>query len=117
MEQSQTTLEYTREELVILGLLQHGRQSATSVDTLADYAGVSSLRVRQVVKHLTEEHGHLIVSSTGKPSGYFFPQDESEFKAGIKQYIHRIRSLARRIKAMDREAYEEIFGQSKFFED
>ena len=90
-----------------------GRSNAVSVSELMALCGMSDVVVRQTVKHLVEEHGCLIVSATGKPSGFYLPQNREEFRAGVAQYVHRIASLARRVRAMDRAAYERLFGQKK----
>ena len=100
-------------------LLSHiceGRENAISVSRLMDLCGMSDVMVRQTVKHLVEEHCCLIVSATGSPSGFYFPADREEFSRGVSQYVHRIASLARRVRAMDRAAYEKIFGQRKIEE-
>jgi hypothetical protein len=58
----------------------------------------------------------MIASATGKNHGYYLPQTEDEYRAAVNQLKHRIISLARRIRAIDRQAYEEIFGQRELTE-
>jgi hypothetical protein len=115
-EKSPFGRDLTHEEQRILSLLRRGRENANSVKWLASMVGVSQVRLRATVKHLVEHHGYLICSSTGKNPGFYYPQDSKEYKAGVKQYINRIRSLAKRIRAMDKEAYEEIFGQTNILD-
>jgi hypothetical protein len=104
------------DERRVLSHICEGRSNAISVSRLVNLCGTSDVQIRQTVKHLVEDHGCLIVSATGAPAGFYFPADRQEFKKGVAQYVHRIASLARRVRAMDRAAYEKIFGQ-KTIED
>ena len=74
---------------------------------------MTTVKVRQVVKELVEDRNILIVSATGRPAGYYVPTTTEEFRQGVGQLVNRVRSLAGRIRAMDRRAYEEIFGQGR----
>ena len=103
----------TEEQKLILGLLRKGRKNAVREKTLSAMTGISGVRVRQIIKHLTEHHGILVVSSTANPPGFYFPETREEYRAGVAQYVNRIRSLAGRLRAMDREAYESLFGQER----
>ena len=103
----------TEEQKLICSLLRKGRKNAIREKTLSATTGISGVRVRQIIKHLTEHHGILVVSSTANPPGFYFPETREEYRAGVTQYVNRIRSLAGRLKAMDREAYESLFGQER----
>lgn len=103
----------TEEQKLIFSLLRKGRKNAIREKTLTAMTGISGVRVRQIIKHLTEHHDILVVSSTANPPGFYFPETKEEYRAGVKQYISRIRSLAGRLRAMDREAYESLFGQER----
>jgi len=103
----------TEEQKQILSLLRKGRKNAIREKALSAMTGISGVRVRQIIKHLTEHHGVLVVSSTANPPGFYFPETREEYRAGVAQYVNRIRSLAVRLRAMDREAYESLFGQER----
>jgi len=103
----------TEEQRLIHSLLCKGRANARSVKCLSLATGINGVRVRQIIKHLVEEHAILVVSSTANPPGFFFPETKEEYGAGVGQLVHRIVSLARRLRALDIEFYEQILGGSR----
>jgi len=113
MEKNEIDFEMTKEEQAIVSRIHMGRVKAVPANALAYAAGVSTTRARQVIKHLIEDHGLLICSATGVPAGYFYPETKEEYKAGVNQLVHRIISLAKRVRAMDQESFEGVFGQLK----
>lgn len=102
-------------ELLVLQLIRAGRSNARQARELAELIGEGEVTARRIVKHLVEWHGVFIVSATTPPAGYYRPQNEAECDAGVNQLIHRIRSLAFRLKKMKRQAYEQLF-QTNFLE-
>jgi hypothetical protein len=112
-EQSQIGFDFdlTREEAAVLRHLRRGREQAISMPELASLVGLSTRALQDVIAHLIEEHNTLICSACGRNHGYYLPADESEYRAGVDQLKHRIMSLAKRMRAMDRQAYEDLFGQ------
>ena len=106
-------LQLTDVEVQVLFLIQRGRENAISMSALAGAVGISTRELQDVIKHLIEDHGVLIASATGKNHGYYYPVTEDELISARAQIIHRIQSLARRLRAIDREAFEEIFGQGR----
>lgn len=103
----------TKDERAVLALIQRGRENAISMSALAEAVEISTRELQDVIKHLIEDHGVLIASATGRFHGYFYPASEAEYKAAVDQLRHRIISLARRIRAIDRQAFEDIFGQGR----
>jgi biotin operon repressor len=103
----------TNLETRVLSLIQRGRENAISMPALAAGCGISTRELQSIVKHLIEEHGVLIASATGKNHGYYYPETEEEFRAAADQLVHRIISLAKRLRAMNKESYERIFGQGR----
>jgi hypothetical protein len=101
------------DERRVYALIRKGRENARSVSELCRLTGLSSKDVRQTVKDLCEEKAVVIVSSTGSPPGFFFPASPEEYGKGVAQLIHRITSLARRVRALDRQAYEKVFGGAR----
>lgn len=109
--------ELTALERAVLSLIQRGRENAISMPALAEAVGITTRELQQIIQHLINDHGVLIASATGRNHGYYYPQSEDEYRAAAAQLEHRIISLARRLRAMDREKYEEIFGQGRIFVD
>jgi hypothetical protein len=101
------------DERRVYALIRKGRENARSVGELSRLTGLSGVAVRQIVKEMAEEKGVVIVSSTAHPSGFFFPASPEEYGKGVAQLIHRITSLARRVRALDRQAYEKVFGGTR----
>ena len=110
--------DMTNQELRILSLIQRGRTNAISMPALANACGISTRELQSTIQHLINDHGVLIASATGKiHHGYFYPEGEAEYKAAVDQLRHRIISLAKRIRAIDKTAFEEIFGQGNLLEE
>ncbi len=101
------------EEQRIYGLLNRGRGNAIRERTLSAETGISGVRVRAIIKHLVEDHAIMIASSTANPPGFYLPENRDEYRQGVVQLVHRISSLARRVRAMDRQYYEQILGGSR----
>ena len=101
------------EEKAIFNLLLKGRGNAKKERLISAATGISGVRVRGIIKHLIENHGILIASSTANPPGFYFPEGREEYRKGVVQLVHRIASLARRVRAMDRQYYEEILGGAR----
>jgi len=104
---------FTREQAALYGLIRRGRENARSVSFLAGQTGMTTVKVRQVVKELVEDHRIIIVSAVSRPPGYYFPVTAAEFRQGAAQLASRIRSLGRRLYALDKPAAEQIFGQGR----
>lgn len=64
----------------ILRLIRNrsGKQSAISVDTIANITGIGGRTVRDIVKNLIEHHHIRIGSSLGNPSGYYMIVTDEE---------------------------------------
>ena len=103
----------TERERLLLSLLPHGRQNAISMPNLAEQVGVPTRELQEMIQNFINNHGILIASSCGKPSGYYYPESFEDFQEGVKQLVNRIISLAKRLKAMDKEKHEQIFGQGR----
>ena len=110
---TETPVPLTDIESRVFSLIQRGRGNAISMSALAEAVGIATRELQDVIKHLIEDHGVLIASATGKNHGYYYPVTEDELISARAQIIHRIQSLARRLRAIDKEAFEEIFGQGR----
>ena len=107
----------TEIERQVLSLIQRGRQNAIAMPALANACGISTRELQQIIQGLINDRGVFIASATGKNHGYYIPETAEEYRAAVDQLKHRIISLARRIRAMDRAAFEEIFGQGNIFQE
>ncbi len=87
-----------------------------SVKSLMALTGFSNDKVRDTVRHLINEHNVLICSATTSPAGYYCPVTMEEKDSGTKQIESRIIELARRLRAMNRAAYERLYKQLRFEE-
>jgi predicted ArsR family transcriptional regulator len=102
----------------VLGLIRvrHGRQQAITVDSIAESAGIPSRTVRDIVKHLIENHHIMIGSSLGRPAGYFMiaTKEEAEQnertlrKLGISILVHAAVLKRLSVKEYIRRLQEEI---------
>ena len=110
-------IELQPQERRVLELIRTGRPNARQAREIAELIGEGEVTARRIVKHLVENHNVLIVSSTTKPAGYYFPTGPEEQRAGARQLIGRIRSMAKRLKEIDRESAEKIFGQTNYLDD
>jgi len=104
-------------EAKVLSLIQRGRENAISMPALANACGIKTRELQQVIQGMINERGVFIASATGRNHGYYIPETADEYKNAVDQLKHRIISLARRIRAMDKAAYHEIFGQGNIFEE
>ncbi len=101
----------TMDELRVVQSIRRGRENAISMPALAAICGMKTRVLQDVIKHLIEDHDVLIASATGKNHGYYYPTSREELMAARAQLIHRIVSTAKRLKAIDKTALEEIHGQ------
>lgn len=104
------------DELSVYSLLRRGRENARNVDDLSRATGIASRRVRRIVKSIIEDSGVLVCSSTVPPCGYYLPETTLDYSLGVSQLIDRIASLAKRVRAMDRQSYETIIKGGRLWE-
>lgn len=113
---TQSPERFTPTESRIMGLIQKGRSNAISMPVLASAVNISTRELQSTIQHLINDCGVLIASSCGKPSGYYYPESVDDYRAGSKQIANRIIQLAKRLRKMDKETYEAIFGQMRLYE-
>jgi hypothetical protein len=111
----QTAFDFdlTHDEMRVLAILPRGAENAVSMPTLAGVMNMSTRQLQALIAHLIESHGQLICSACGKHHGYYMPANEEEYLAGVTQLKNRIISLAKRMRALDKQAYVKIFGQGE----
>ena len=99
------------EEQRVVSLLKEGKENAVCVKTLAGLVGVSDVKLREIVRHLIDEHGYCIGSRTGEPAGYYLITEESEINEVYRSLRHRGISILVRASKLKRISLEEVFGQ------
>ena len=103
-----------REKAFMHVLSQHkGRERAISVPEMAKAVGVDEREAQNIKRHLVESHGVCIGSSCGRPPGWYQPLTQQEVNATVRQYRHRLISLARLIAKTEQSTPAEILGQLK----
>ena len=101
------------EEQRIVSLLQEGKENARGVHWLASMVGVSDVKLREIVRHLIDEHGYCIGSRTGEPAGYYIIKEPEEIDEVYRSLRHRGISILVRASKLKRISLEEVFGQGE----
>ena len=101
------------DEIAAVRLIPRGRANAIPMAALAGALCMTTRNLQDVIKNLIEVRGVLVCSSCGKNHGFYLPESIEDYERGRNQIIHRIKSLASRLRAIDKQAYEEIFGQER----
>ena len=111
LRQAQGERRLEPEEERIISLLKEGKENARGVHWLASMVGVSDVKLRELVRHLIDEHGYCIGSRTGEPAGYYLITEESEINEVYRSLRHRGISILVRASKLKRISLEEVFGQ------
>ncbi len=85
-----------------------GQDHAITAEKMAIMTGMNVRFVRMVIKNLIENHGYPIAASNTAPFGYFWPITKEEIRQYKATLIHRISSLANRLRAFDRITADRI---------
>ncbi|MCS6290380.1 MAG: hypothetical protein H8K10_15600 [Nitrospira sp.] len=106
-------LDRSQQERKVMTLLteRQGRQAAIGKSELAKITGMPEREVRRVIKHLIEEHGEPIGSTSGEPHGYYLICTADEQAHAENELRHRIIELARRLGCLKRNQPAEVLGQ------
>ena len=111
LRQAQGERRLEPEEERIISLLKEGKENARGGHWLASMVGVSDVKLRELVRHLIDEHGYCIGSRTGEPAGYYLITEESEINEVYRSLRHRGISILVRASKLKRISLEEVFGQ------
>jgi len=100
--------------VAILGRCR-GQMMSRSNESLAKTLNCSAREVKAMVKSLVEDFGLPVGASRGEPSGYYLIMTAEEARHTAAAYVNEIRSLARRVKAIEPDhKILELLGQMKF---
>src|SRR4030067_665168 len=81
--------ELESEERRIISLLAEGKENARGVHWLGSMVGLSDVKLREIVRHLIDEHGYCIGSRTGEPAGYYIITEPEEIDEVYRSLRHR----------------------------
>lgn len=106
-------LERSEGERRIMEILREcrGRRFAVGKSQLALRTGIHERTVRELIKHLIEEHGEPIGSTSGEPHGYYLISSAEEQAHAEQELRGRIIELARRLGCLQRNQPAEVLGQ------
>lgn len=92
-------------------LLRYGRRSARTVSDLSRAASLNERTLRQIVRHLIDEHGFAIGSATVPPCGYYLIDDPLELELHCARMTHRGISILQRVSRIKKNSVTEVFHQ------
>ena len=109
-------LNYTEQKIInYLKRWHSGRNRATTFKSLSVALAIPTRELRDIVAHLVSEHKCLIGSISSK--GYFWIQDQSDYKHARAEILSRIRKLKTRLDGLDLGWAEEKNGQFNLFDE
>lgn len=111
MEQLFLFLDLTIEQSRLAVLLRKGRRNARTVKDLSRSTGINERRVRQLVRHLIDDHGYCIGSATAHPAGYYLIDDKDELERFVRVMRHRGISILVRAAHVTGNSPVEVFNQ------
>ena len=92
--------------------IPRGRSNAIPAEKLAKLAGFRNSRELRECISARRRSGELICSSTGRHSGYYFPESREELQSFIRQMQASAKSLFLSIQAA-RRALQQMPGQEE----
>jgi hypothetical protein len=111
MQQLTLNFDLTKEEQTVVNQLWPGRLNATGVAKISKTTGINDRRVRQIVRHLIDDHGLCIGSATDEPAGYFIATDPGEVADIVGAMRHRGISILVRASRISGNSLTEIIHQ------
>lgn len=100
------------ESRVLAVLREHrGRQAAIGKAELSAQIGCGERRLRQLIKHLIEEHREPIGSCSAPPAGYFWIDTEAELDLAMHELRTRIIEMAKRMAHLKKNSLADVLGQ------
>lgn len=111
-------LKLTSEEARVFSCLKFhvGRASAIKVPHMAAQLSMDERKLREILKHLRDEHGIAIGSAVGRsekgdPPGIFLIETMEEYKEWRAQETGRALSILRGIAAREKQTVPDLLGQ------
>lgn len=85
----------------ILSAIGEGQENAVHMSELIRISGMTDRELRKTIEYLRRQ-GVVIISGN---SGYYFPADETELKAFVRQEEHRAKSILVTLRPAKRYLY------------
>lgn len=98
------------DEVIICRIIQgrKGQKNAVTADKINKITGFNVRYIRRIIKNLIEAHYFPVAASNVKPYGYYTPIKDSEILQYKSTLIHRISSLAQRLRAFDKLTAQKV---------
>lgn len=112
MAQLDLQLDLSADKRKVMNLLKAGRPNAKSVKSIAAETGLTDVEVRQCVRSLIMEHGVLIASVVGRPSGYYLPNTDEEVADATRSLRHRGIMILMRAAKLQKINLQKVFRQA-----
>lgn len=101
-----------QEGRVLTVLREHrGRQQAIGQRDLSEATGIHTRTVRDLIKHLIEEHGEPIGSASSPPAGYYLITSDVELETAQQEFKTRIVEMAKRLAQLRKNAPADVLKQ------
>jgi len=102
---------FTKEELLIMEYLEHGRGNARPMPYLAERAGIPTRTLQSIIHHLIVDHKKPIGSTSKQPAGYYLVSNEDELDEALVNLRNRAMSTLHRMASLKRVSFDELLGQ------
>lgn len=113
MDQAAFDFDLTDEERAVYALLRRGRARALSARDLANWTGMSGVRIRQTVRDLIMKRGFLVASAVDDPPGFFIAETPDEIITATKSLRHRGIMILVRAARLQKSSLELVFNQGR----
>lgn len=117
MEQKKV-LEQNEQLIWLILMVCRGRERALTAKKIRQRInGRYTIRqIRSIIQALIEDFGYSIAATSHPPYGYYIPQNEDEIKEYANNLKARIRSIAYRLKAFEKNTADSIIKELSLFE-
>ena len=100
-------------EKAIYQCLDHGRQMAVSVQSIAQATNFNDVAIREIIRHLIMKHNVPIASVTSHPSGFYLIESPEEVGITTKSLRNRGIKILQRAAKLQKISLEQVFNQGK----
>lgn len=97
MVQEKKEVDLPEKHRVVADCIRVGRDNATLVSDICIIADIEKRTVYKIISDLINNYGYVIVASRhGRYKGYFYPENEYEFKWAIRSFKSEFKSMKQR---------------------
>jgi len=111
--------ELESHEMLIWAIIKYrkGRDHAIKAEKIHRmiHGRYSIRQIRAIIQGLVNDLGFPIAATSREPYGYFIPQTDEEKKAYCNNLIARIKSIAARLRAFEKNTADNIINQLDIF--